>query len=414
MGLQPFVVALLGAYLTFKNKWLYYQNFHGHSGEISILTSKFSVGAILFLLSCIASAQIHIILKQPPPNQLKIADLWNLTVTNTSNEDYRIFMEGSVSESKDGPIVEGTTPAFELKAHETKSFTPTNIGSAKVTWRNNKYKEIIIRTGGAPSGNYTICVFAKHETTGEELGRDCKEQNVELVSPPILTFPEDGGSVEQKYPTFTWLPPPGIMNPTYKLRIVEILGRQSVEEAMQRNSAFFENSDIRMPMLQYPLSGQEFQPEHKYAWKIAAFSDGIPLGESEIWWFTFMPSTPIRMLTRQEAIDIIINQVIVPPTLTHQVTAYLGMETVSPGSTIWPFKNYEKPITVSAPTWFGWVNDVPLAFFQHPTRYVLINALDGSYEVLNKNWWPVLNGESLWMSEEEKENPEVLIYSNLR
>lgn len=377
------------------------------------LTSKFSVAAILFLLSCIASAQIHIILKQPPPNQLKVADLWNLTVTNSSGEDVRVYMEGSVFESKEGLIVEASTPSFELKAHETKSFTPTNIGSAKVTWKNNKYKEIIIRTGGAPSGNYTICVFAKREKTGEELGRDCKEQNVELVSPPMLTFPEDGGSVEHKYPTFTWLPPPGAASLTYKIRVVEVLGQQSVEEAMQRNNAFFEQQDIRTPLFQYPLSGQEFQPEHKYAWKIAAFSDGIPLGESEIWWFVFKPPAPGRVITREEAIDIIVNRVIVPPALDHNVTAYLGMTTINPGSTIWPFKNYEQPITISVPTWFGWVNDAPLAFFEHPTRYVLINALDGSYEVMTKKWWPVLNGESLWMSEEEKENPEVLIYSDV-
>jgi hypothetical protein len=371
---------------------------------------------LLTLLVCCTQlfAQVSVNLRQPPMNQLKIADLWNLTVVNTSNNNYRIYLQGSASESRDGLIAEAKTPSFDLKAHETKSFTANNIGSADISWKNNKYKEIIIRTGGAPTGNYTICAYAKMETTDEELGRDCREQTVEIISPVVLISPDNEASVDEKNPTFTWLPPPGARSVTYSLKIAEIFGPQSPEEAISKNTPFFEIKDIRAPMLIYPVSGKNFETGKRYAWQVEAFAGSSPVSQSETWVITIGSTlSPGNMITRQEAIDIIVNEVIVPPTLSHNVSAYLGMETIKEGSVIWPFKNDEPVITVSAPTWFGWVNDAPLAFFEHPTRYVLINAHTGSYEVLTKKWWPVLNGESLWMSEEEKENPAVLIYSDV-
>ncbi len=353
--------------------------------------------SLLFAFHISANSQVTVSLQTPPPNQLRVSDLWNVTITNTTNDLLKIYLEGSVTESKDGLIVEGKSANFELKAHETKSFNPNNIGSAHVGWKNNRYMEIIIRTGGAPSGNYTICLFAKLESSGEEVGRDCKEQTVEITSPPMLMSPDNEATVNEKYPAFTWLPSPGAPpNTVYNLKIVEILGSQPPEEAMRRNIIFFEKPGIQTTIYQYPLAGKEFQPDHSYAWKVSAHSGNTLIGESEVWKFDFKLISAGTMITRQEA-----------------VSAFLGMGMVNPGSVVWPFKNDEPVVTISVLTWFGWVNDAPQAFFEHPTRYVLINAQNGSYEVLTKKWWPVLDGESLWMSEEEKENPAVLIYSDV-
>jgi hypothetical protein len=347
-------------------------------------------------------------------NQLKIADLWNLSVINTSNNDYRIYLQGSASESKDGLIAEAKTPAFDLKAHETKSFTPNNIGSADISWKNNKYKEIIIRTGGAPAGNYTICVYAKRETTDEELGRDCKERMVEIMSPVVLISPDDGASVNEKNPVFTWLPPPGARNVTYSLKITEIFGGQSPEEAISKNTAFFEMKDIRAPMQIYPASGKNFEAGKRYAWQVKAFSGDSPVSESETWVITIGAiMSPGTMITRQEAIDIIIKKVIVPQSLDHPLTAFLGMEVTPAGTSVWPFLMEEKKRTINSPVWFGWINDGPQAFFEHNTRYVFIDVYTGNYEVVTEGWWPVVDGQSQWMDEQEKENPAVLIYSDI-
>jgi len=74
-------------------------------------------------------------------------------------------------------------------------------------------------------------------------------------------------------------------------------------------------------------------------------------------------------------------------------------------------QDLEKILT--KPIWFGWVDDDPQAFFEHETRYVFIDARTGEYTIETYNWWPVVNGESLWMNDEEKENPDVLIFSTI-
>gem|GEM_PF-1303206 len=54
------------------------------------------------------------------------------------------------------------------------------------------------------------------------------------------------------------------------------------------------------------------------------------------------------------------------------------------------------PYTIECPVWFFWIDLEPYARYSHPTRFVLIDASDGSHVVHDEGWWPVLNGESLW------------------
>src|SRR4030095_15687413 len=231
------------------------------------------------------NAQVNINLRYPPLNQLALSDLWNLTITNTSGNDLRIYLEGTASESKDGAIVEGKSSSFVLKALETRTFTPNNIGSTDVKWKNNKYKEIILRTGTAPSGNYTICVYAKSEPTGSGVGSDCKEKKVEITSQITLISPDNGSVITEKNPAFTLLPPPGALkNITYSLKIVEILGGPSPAEAISKNTAFLETKDILATVLVYPVSGKNFETGKRYAWKV--IWDPCPGScNSEIWKF---------------------------------------------------------------------------------------------------------------------------------
>lgn len=348
-------------------------------------------------------------------NQLKVADLWNVSITNTSNTNYKIYLQGTAVEKTDGLIVEAKSPVFELNAHQTKTFTPNNIGGADVTWKNNKYKEIIIRTGAAPTGSYTICVFAKQETTGEELGSDCKEQVVEIISPVVLISPENGASVEEKNPVFTWLPPGAGRDILYGIKIVEMTGGQTPEEAIAKKTPFFEKKDIQTTMLQYPVSGKNFETGKNYVWQVKAFTGGSQVSESEIWKFTFGKIIrPGRMITREEAIVIIIDEIIKPKTLKHNVLSFLVLKPLPKGNTIAPHGYPEKTTTLDVPTWFAWIDDDPHADFAHDTRFVFINAYTGEYQVLNETWGPVLNDTTvLWRQYEDVNFETYLIYSTL-
>ncbi|TFH43928.1 MAG: hypothetical protein E4H01_11395 [Lysobacterales bacterium] len=117
-----------------------------------------------------------------------------------------------------------------------------------------------------------------------------------------------------------------------------------------------------------------------------------------------------ELLTRDEAIGIAYD-VIVPASLDHAVTAFMGMAPLDAGDTIVPVFTEGRQYTIDGPTWFCWIDDNPQAFFEHDTRYVFINAVTGAVSVVVEKFWPVLNGEPLFMTDEEWTDLEIVIYS---
>lgn len=74
---------------------------------------------------------------------------------------------------------------------------------------------------------------------------------------------------------------------------------------------------------------------------------------------------------------------------------------------------YLVPYDLDAPTWFVWIDLQPYARYAHDTLFVLIDATDGSYVVQAEMWWPVLNGESLWVEQDDYWNEENWIACSL-
>jgi hypothetical protein len=252
-----------------------------------MLKKAFYLSAIILIMVFqIAEAQVTVKLKQPPPNQLRATDIWNVSLTNTTRSSIVVILSGTLEESGAGIIVDGTSRSFTLKPG-TKIITYDDVKSGSVNFKSGKWREAFTRTGNAPSGDYTICIYVKNESE-EELGTDCVYQTVEISGPPELISPADGEEITPgALPTFTWLPPmPTPPGANYKIKIVEIIGNQSPEEAMLKNKAFFEKEDIRMTMFQYPLSAKKIESNKSFAWQVFAVEKRSILSSSEIWKFS--------------------------------------------------------------------------------------------------------------------------------
>jgi hypothetical protein len=248
---------------------------------------------ILFVSSAYSQNQVIVRLTQPPPNKLGIAELWSLELVNTTGREIRAYAVGTVSEARDGLILEATSKLFTIKPGRNV-YTYRDFPNADVRYHNSRYRDIILRTGNAPSGDYTICISIRSET-GDELGSDCIHQRVEIVSPPTPVFPADGDTLyEEQSPTFTWTPPtPVPQEVTYHLRIVEILGDQPPLEAMRQNPAWFEQKDIRTTSLQYPAQARKLESGKKYAWRVSALIAGESV-ESEVFHFVVARRRVVR------------------------------------------------------------------------------------------------------------------------
>jgi len=118
------------------------------------------------------------------------------------------------------------------------------------------------------------------------------------------------------------------------------------------------------------------------------------------------------LLDRQQAIEIAVN-IISPATIDRNVTAFMPMAPLQPGDVIHPFMEEERARTITAPTWFCWIDDDSQSFFGHDTRYVFIDATTGAVEVVVEKWWPELNGQSLFMSDAEWDDLQLVIYSSI-
>lgn len=240
-----------------------------------------------------AQDSVRVTLFRPPPNQLKVADLWRIRIENRTSTTFTVYLFGRVDEARDGQIVDATSAQFRLPPG-TKIVNGVEIQPIDANYYNQRYKDVFLRTGQAPTGDYRVCVTVRNASNDADMGTDCYDQRIEVSTPPILVMPSDESIVEEKLPTFTWLPPTPIARgsrPTYRLRIVEILGRQTPYDAMASNPAWFERSTVPNTVFPYPIASRPLRTGGRYAWQVTAADGTFPLGESEIWWFTYKPVT---------------------------------------------------------------------------------------------------------------------------
>ncbi len=241
--------------------------------------------------------QVSIWLTQPPPNQLKIADLWKVDVTNNTGRAFKAYVHGTAEELSvpDGIIADAHTAVVDIPPGRTR-LTGATLQPVDVDEYKPRYYDALLTTGNVPSGEYQICVELIDDETSALLARDCKIVVVTRMSVPILISPPDLSEVVEKYPVFTWMPSvpplPG-QDLRYRLRVAEVFGRQTPQDAMDRNPAWFELTDLKRTIQQYPISMRGMDVGRSYAWKVEAFeirgAERVSLGESEVWQFTYQP-----------------------------------------------------------------------------------------------------------------------------
>jgi hypothetical protein len=173
----------------------------------------YTVLAFFALYPSLLSAQssVTVILRPPPPNQLKVADLWEITLINTGRTTLSVNLRGTVTEQKDGLIATATSSTFSLSPG-TKIFTAKNISQlspVNTSFKNSKYEEILNAIGSAPSGTYDICieVLSSGPASGSLASNCVNSHTVASTSQPLLLSPQDGADVEETRPMFSWAMP---------------------------------------------------------------------------------------------------------------------------------------------------------------------------------------------------------------
>ncbi|MFZ5948388.1 MAG: hypothetical protein ACOYU5_10545 [Stygiobacter sp.] len=278
------------------------------------------ISLIIFLIAINSNvfAQVSVHLQQPPPYQFKVEQFWKFVLINSSDRPVNVYIKGTATESLQGKIIEATSSIITLQKG-IKAVSGRELGPFTISESNSRYKNIILNTGGLPSGSYNICIEVLDAANGKQLATDCISVTVENFNRMELTSPFDGeviGNISEeatyvrgaqpvivkgdltgnenlklksinKTPPiiFSWLPPvpvPPGARISYRLKIVEILGYQSVHSAMASNPMYYQSPRISATVLRYPIAAMRLMPGRKYAWSVEAFVDDFKIQESEI------------------------------------------------------------------------------------------------------------------------------------
>ena len=105
--------------------------------------------------------------------------------------------------------------------------------------------------------------------------------------------------------------------------------------------------------------------------------------------------TPGPTLSVEEAAQIVIDEVVVPDTLDHEIIVFRLDTPIWPSEGLLPFAAPElgappEYIDVPGLSWFFWIDDFPAGKFSHPNRFVLVDTATGAVFVSAQKWWPVV------------------------
>jgi hypothetical protein len=238
-----------------------------------------------------------------PANLWRIEDVLNVMVENTTNDPLDVYLFATVYKHGTGKIFELTSNEFVLAPLFSGYLSPADTKPIEVEDVDRKFSEfardVAIRTGSLPAGEYDICVYAYKGTAPDQTycyGYDCAPQTVAHPSPPELIYPANESFVTEVLPVFSWLPPmPSSYENKYTIEIVEILDGQTPIEAIESNLRWYYESDINTTSFQYPIGEREFAHGARYAWRVEALmglensgGDINPKIISPVWSFTLM------------------------------------------------------------------------------------------------------------------------------
>jgi len=102
-------------------------------------------------------------------------------------------------------------------------------------------------------------------------------------------------------------------------------------------------------------------------------------------------------LDKWDAIEILVKEIIPPAADDTRISAFMLSEPLQAGDVVTSESGASYDINTRI--WFIFIDDNPQAFYAHATRYVLMDAGDGSYTIFNDGWPPDINGYSMWDSQ---------------
>lgn len=247
----------------------------------------------------------------PPPSDFTFDDLWHFNITGLTGSNYtQFYVALRVFDASNTLLVKSNSSYFDLQSGGLyiNKANMSAISPFTTLFYDNTYQTIVGNGDFFPAGIYNVTVtLLGRPTDGEfsELAEDNFTVEVQMFMPPLLIFPEDKDTIDYPNPVLTWLPAFQAsygQQILYDLRLVEMYSGQTSQQAITANPVFFEQFNLPVTALPYPPGSSALQLDHTYAWQVTATINGVPVGYSQIWQFTYAipePDTNVVSVNRQ-------------------------------------------------------------------------------------------------------------------
>lgn len=252
-------------------------------------------GFVIFacLVSLNLSAQV-VIQYIPALYGRTVDGMFSARFTNTYGEPKTVQLMMSIDDEKSGRVCTIRIASIRL-LQGNNTISGGSAKSAVIQFSESPVASLAKQTGYLPGSSYTYCFELTDTKSGEVLGEQCFDADIQATANFSLISPYDYETVCDARPMFNWQPlVPAIPGIYYQLMLCEVKQKQSGIEALNFNLPLVNQTGIGMPLLVYPSNVLPLVKGTKYAWQVIAYRDKVILQRSDVWEFEYkcQDSTP--------------------------------------------------------------------------------------------------------------------------
>lgn len=259
-------------------------------------------GVWLAVLLCTitASAQVVLVPEVQAGGVIMKQQLWSFVVNNLTGASMQATAHITVTDRVSGQTLVETSSGVLLLPSGTKRITyqeqsPLNYGIVSLGFAADRPMNQPL-----PVGEYQVCYrLLDRSAKNLLLAFECVKIQAEPLSPPQLIQPEDKTVILEPRPLLTWTPPAPVHMFTalgYEVKVAPLYKGQSPQEAMQRNIPVLVQPATQNA-LAYPASFTNLEAGKTYVWQVQATDAGRPAGQSDVWSFTVIPDSVVRIVS---------------------------------------------------------------------------------------------------------------------
>lgn len=248
--------------------------------------------ALFFIFNCLSNinlyGQVSIINANINEYNITPASLSQISLSNNGGVG-KVKFEIILTNSANNSLLSLSSNVVHVKQGLTV-LNNANLNFTSIYYASSSQGQYLKNLRRLPSGAFNYCVRVIPVAGFENGDEYCQSLNTSENENLILVNPYDEEVIETKSPMLMWLHTESFNllseGEFFRLTLVEVLDKQSSEEALLVNTPKFLKNYVSKHQVQYPLDASKLEEGRNYAWNVQKIANGNILASTETWSFT--------------------------------------------------------------------------------------------------------------------------------